>query len=146
VRIVTPYYIPDEPLQRALVLSARRGIATDLVMPARSNHRIADVARRPFLRELAAAGARLYAYPRGMLHAKAMVVDDSFAYVGSANMDMRSLLLNYENAVFVYDAAHVARLDAFIEALASECDRDGFRTKRRAWPLEPLARLVAPEL
>ena len=146
VRVVTPYYIPDDPLQRALVLSARRGIETDLVMPARSNHRIADVARRPFLRELAASGARLFAYPDGMVHAKAMVVDDTFAYVGSPNLDVRSLLLNYENAIFAYGVDDVAKIDAFIETLARECVRDGFLLKRRAWPMEPLARLLAPEL
>jgi cardiolipin synthase len=146
VRIVSPYYIPDEPLQRALVLAGRSGIDTTLVMPTRSNHAIADVARRPFLRELAGAGVRLFGYPHGMVHAKALVVDDCFAYVGSPNMDVRSLLLNYENAIFAYDEHSVAEIDSFIEGLLAESLQDGLHTKRRAWPIEPLARLVAPEL
>ncbi len=146
VRIVTPYYIPDEPLQRALVLAGRSGIDTALVMPTRSNHTIADVARRPFLRELASAGVHLHGFAHGMVHAKAMVVDDCFAFVGSPNMDARSLLLNYENAIFVYDQPSVAKIDGFIGALIAESEEGTLRTKRRAWPIEPLARLLAPEL
>jgi len=146
VRIVTPYSIPDEPLQKALVLATRSGIETSLIMPTRSNHPLTDVARRPFLRELDAAGAHLFGYQPGMVHAKAMVVDDTFAYVGSPNMDVRSLLLNYEDAIFVYDAPSVAKVDAFIAALLSESTLGALETKRRAWPIEPLARLLAPEL
>jgi len=98
------------------------------------------------LRELDAAGAHLFGYQPGMVHAKAMVVDDTFAYVGSPNMDVRSLLLNYEDAIFVYDAPSVAKVDAFIAALLSESTLGALETKRRAWPIEPLARLLAPEL
>jgi cardiolipin synthase len=75
VSVVTPYYVPDDGLQRALILAARRGVCTELIMPARSNHPMTDFARRGLLRGLAAAGVRLRFYPRGMLHAKAMVVD-----------------------------------------------------------------------
>lgn len=146
VRVVTPYYIPDEPLQRALVLAGRSGIDTTLVMPTRSNHTIADVARRPFLRELETAGVHLFGYSKGMVHAKAMVVDDTFAYVGSPNMDARSLLLNFEDAIFAYDAASVGQVDAFIASLVAESEKGALETKRRVWPIEPLARLLAPEL
>jgi cardiolipin synthase len=90
VAIVTPYYVPDDALQHALVLSARRGVKTELLIPALSNHRVADLARREFLRELSANGALVHYYARGMVHAKAMVIDDAFAYVGSPNFDMRS--------------------------------------------------------
>jgi cardiolipin synthase A/B len=57
VAIVTPYYVPDELLQRALLLSARRGVQTELLVPAHSNHRIADIARRKLLRELREASS-----------------------------------------------------------------------------------------
>jgi cardiolipin synthase len=61
-------------LQHALVLAVRRGVKTELLVPSRSNHRIADLARRKLLREQSANGAVVHYYPRGMVHAKAMVI------------------------------------------------------------------------
>jgi cardiolipin synthase len=146
VMIVTPYYVPDEPLQRTLELCARRGVTTELVMPQRSNHALADFARRSALRDLRAAGVALYGYPNGMVHAKAMVVDDAFAYVGSPNLDMRSLFIDYENALFMYDAKHVAAIADVIASLKSGCERDSLKTHQAFWALEQIARLLAPEL
>jgi cardiolipin synthase len=143
--LVTPYYVPDDTLQHALVLAARRGVQTEVVVPARSNHRIADMARRAMLRELGAAGVRLHYYPKGMVHAKAMVVDDSFAYVGSPNFDMRSLFLNYENALFLHSPAPIGQVRAFIDGLIAESSSDRPR-EREHWVLEQIARLLAPEL
>jgi cardiolipin synthase len=144
--IVTPYYVPDEPLQRTLELCARRGVTTELIMPQRSNHALADFARRSALRDLGAAGVSLCAYPKGMVHAKAMVVDDAFAYVGSPNLDMRSLFIDYENALFVYDAEHVAAIADVLTALKGDCVPGAFKTHQAFWALEQIARLLAPEL
>jgi cardiolipin synthase len=146
VAIVTPYYVPDDVVQRALVLTARRGVRTQLVMPARSNHALADFARRSLLRELASAGVELHFYPRGMVHAKAMVVDDAFAYIGSPNMDMRSFFLNYEDALCIYSAPHVAMVRAWVDGLLAECTTEPPTTKRAYWLFEQVARMVAPEL
>ena len=93
--IATPYFVPDEALQQALVLAARRGVDVRLLLPLRSNHRLADWARARYLRELIAAGARVKAVPHAMLHAKALLADD-LALAGSANTDLRSLFLNFE--------------------------------------------------
>ena len=98
----------------ALTLAARRGVQVDLVLPRRSNHRLADVARHRPLRDLAAAGARLWFTPF-MLHAKAVVVDEQLALAGSANLDLRSLFLNYELMVAFYEPADVRRFAAWIE-------------------------------
>ena len=145
VAIVTPYYIPDEALQHALVLSARRGVKTELLIPAWSNHRIADVARRELVRELSANGVVIHYYAKGMVHAKAMVIDDHFAYVGSPNFDMRSLFLNYEDALCVYSPEAIAEVRGFIDGLISECAPEPpVFPKRRV--LEQVALLVAPEL
>ncbi|MGH7283639.1 MAG: phospholipase D-like domain-containing protein [Polyangiaceae bacterium] len=145
IAIVTPYYVPDDALQHALVLAARRGIRTEVLVPAVSNHRIADVARRHLLRELAANGVRLHFYTKGMVHAKAMVIDDAFAYVGSPNFDMRSLFLNYEDALCVYSSDAIALVRAFVDTLISECG-----SERPVFPehriLEQIALLMAPEL
>ncbi len=111
---VTPYFVPDPTLLLSLALAARRGIAVDLVMPAKSNHLLADMARHRSLRDLTAAGARVWFLPR-MIHAKAVVIDDDMALVGSANLDQRSLLLNYELMVAFYDAGDIRRFARWID-------------------------------
>jgi cardiolipin synthase len=113
---VTPYFVPDAVLLMALVLAARRGIEVDVVVPRRSNHRLADLARPAALRELADAGARIWLAPQ-MVHAKLVVVDDSVAFCGSLNLDERSLFLNYEMMVAFYDAQAVASFAQWAQAL-----------------------------
>ena len=93
--LATPYFVPDAALLMALCLAARRGVEVNLLLPARSNHRMSDLARRRALRALAGAGGRVWFVPH-MLHAKLVVVDDVVAFIGSANLDSRSLFLNYE--------------------------------------------------
>ena len=87
--IVTPYFVPDEMLARALTLAARRGVDVRLIVPQRSNHITADLARAGYLRDLHTAGGRVMLYTPVMLHAKAIVFDEQLAVIGSANMDMR---------------------------------------------------------
>ncbi len=111
---VTPYFIPDATLLLALTLAARRGVRVDLVMPRRSNHRLADFARHRPLRELVAAGANVAFVPY-MVHAKAVVIDDQLALAGSANLDARSLFLNYELMVAFYEPADVRRFADWID-------------------------------
>jgi cardiolipin synthase len=146
VAIVTPYYVPDDVVQHALVLAARRGVRVELLVPSRSNHSMADFARRSLLRELTAAGAVLQFYPHGMVHAKAMVVDDAFAYLGSPNMDMRSFFLNYEDALCMYSPPEIAQVRAWIDALLAECTTLGPHSPRTYWLFEQIARILAPEL
>jgi cardiolipin synthase len=119
VLAVTPYFLPDESLESALRLAARRGVSVSLFLPAVSNHRLADFARSRSLRALAAAGVEIVLMPF-MLHAKAVVVDDALALTGSVNLDLRSLLLNHESAVVFYDQEQIAWLAAWIEALRAE--------------------------
>lgn len=111
---VSPYFVPDPTLLMSLTLAARRGVAVDLLMPRKSNHRLADLARHRALRELTAAGARVWVLPH-MIHAKAVVIDDELALAGSANLDERSLFLNYELMVSFYEATDVERFAQWIE-------------------------------
>ena len=113
---VTPYFVPDSALESALRLAARRGVAIDVCLPRRSNHRLADFARMRALRALAAVGVRFHLVPR-MTHAKAVVVDDALAIAGSVNLDSRSLLLNYESAFLFYGATEIAWFAAWVDAL-----------------------------
>jgi cardiolipin synthase len=146
ITLVTPYYVPDDIVQHALVLAARRGVKTQLLVPTKSNHALADFARRGLLRELTAAGVHVRFYARGMVHAKAMVVDDTFAYVGSPNIDMRSFFLNYEDAVCLYSAPDIAQVRVWADALLGECVDRGPHSRRAYWMFEQVARMIAPEL
>ena len=104
--LVTPYFVPDDALLAGLCMAARRGVAVDLLIPARSNHRMSDVARRRSLRALDMAGGRIWLAPQ-MLHAKLAIFDDVLALSGSANFDSRSLFLNYELMVAFHDRRDV---------------------------------------
>lgn len=108
VLLVTPYFVPDAALQLALAMAARRGVDVDLIVPAKSNHPMSDFARRRALRNIARAGCRVWLHP-GMLHAKLAVFDGALALAGSANIDSRSLFLNYELMVAFNESLHVGR-------------------------------------
>jgi cardiolipin synthase A/B len=114
IAAVTPYFVPSDALLVALLLAARRGVVVNLILPARSNHRMADFARHRALRALAAAGGRVWLTPY-MLHAKAVVIDDILALSGSANFDSRSLFLNYELMVAFYAGSDIRRFAGVIE-------------------------------
>lgn len=119
---VTPYFVPGDALLMALSLAARRGVDVDLILPRRSNHHMADFVRHRALRELASAGGRVWLVPY-MLHAKAVVIDDDLAMSGSANLDSRSLFLNYELMVAFYAVADIRRFASFIEKHRETADR-----------------------
>jgi cardiolipin synthase len=121
VWIVSPYYVPDELLHEMLCLAARRGVDVRLIMPARSNHRLADLARQGYLLELQQAGGKVILYEMGMLHAKIMLVDEMSSITGSANMDVRSLLLNYEVAVACESQALSKAIEDWINGLMEDC-------------------------
>lgn len=116
---VTPYFVPDDALLVAWRMACRRGVRITLLVPQRSNHRLADWARGRALRDLADAGAEIRLLPR-MLHAKAVVIDDTIALCGSANLDSRSLFLNFELMVAFYGAPEIAWLTQWIAARAAE--------------------------
>ncbi|MGA7596021.1 MAG: phospholipase D-like domain-containing protein [Gallionella sp.] len=111
---VTPYFVPNSTLLMSLTLAARRGVAVDLLLPGKSNHRLADLARHRALRELTSAGGRVWLMPN-MIHAKAVVIDDGLALAGSANLDERSLFLNYELMLSFYEPSDVERFAAWME-------------------------------
>jgi cardiolipin synthase len=143
--VVTPYFVPDDMLARALELAARRGVDVCIIVPRRSNHLSADLARIGFLRQIHHGGARILFYEPGMLHAKAVIIDD-VGIIGSANMDMRSLFLNYEVALFLYGLAQVEEAASWTRTLMTQT-RAGLPS--RHWPAElaeNVVRLLSPLL
>jgi cardiolipin synthase A/B len=148
--IVTPYFIPDEVLLRSLIVKARAGKDITLITPRSSNHPIADFARRHYIRELQKAGANVLLYTHGMLHSKAMMVDDHIALLGSPNFDLRSLFVNFEIGVLVHSRPDVAAMKAWAQELATRCHVPKIERPRRGRMLgnvaEDLSRLLAPLL
>ena len=108
--ISTPYYVPDEPMQAALCASARRGVATTIIFPARNDSWVVGAASRSYYDDLLAAGVRIFEYEGGLLHTKSLTVDGEITLIGSANMDRRSFELNYENNILLYDPALTAEM------------------------------------
>lgn len=149
VWIVTPYFIPDEVLQRSLMVQARAGIDIRLVVPARSNHLITDLARRFHLRELQAAGVKVLFYGPGMNHAKLILVDEAVGLWGSANLDMRSLFVNFEVGALTYSAADTRQLTRWMEEVFAQTKpMPAPDQQSRLLPTigEEIARLLAPML
>lgn len=145
--MVTPYFSPGEELFRALLIQARIGRDVRLIMPETSNHPVTDLVRAPYLRELAAAGAKILLRPGRMIHAKSLVFDDHTAVIGSTNFDLRSLYLNFEVALFAYSRDRVREIAAWTEELARDAHELESAEPRGAQRLaEQLAVLVSPLL
>ncbi len=144
--VVTPYFVPDEMLLEALCIAVRRNVDVSIIMPKKSNHRLADMVREGYLARLQESGAGVWLYQPRMLHAKAILVDDTLAMVGSANMDMRSLLLNYEIALCMYDSDTIGELESWMLDLRKECLARQLQTKRSSGLIESVGRLFAPLL
>ena len=148
IRIVTPYFLPDERLITSLALAAMRGVAVDIVIPARSNHILVDWATRANIGPLLAAGARAWLNDPPFDHSKIMVVDSTWCLIGSANFDMRSLRLNFELTLELYDQPLAAKLGPLIDARQNRPLTEADLTAR---PLpirlrDALARLAMPYL
>jgi cardiolipin synthase A/B len=127
IRVTTPYFVPDASLITGLTVAATRGIAVEIVLPAKSNLPYVHWATQAMLWQVLKRGVRVFFAPPPFDHSKLMTVDDAWSFVGSANWDARSLRLNFEFNVECYDPVLTATLNRI------------FERKRDA------ARLVTPE-
>jgi cardiolipin synthase len=141
--IATPYFVPDEALARAMVLAVRRGVDVHIMVPARSNHLTADLAGASYLRFILENGGRISCYQPGMMHGKVVLVDDTMGVLGSANLDMRSLFLDYEIALFFSDRAQIQALATWFESLLPQCGPLAPARRGRVL-VESVARLFGP--
>jgi cardiolipin synthase A/B len=118
VRIMTPYFVPTPEISSALQAAAMRGVEVSIVLPERSDHPWLDAASRRSIVHLLERRVEAHLRPGPFAHSKMFLVDDYYALVGSANLDARSLRLNFELMVEVYDPAFVAQLqDHFAQTL-----------------------------
>lgn len=151
ITIVTPYFIPDRVLFSLLVTAAHAGRRVRLIIPRRSDHRLVDFARRWYLRTLRDAGAEILFYKPDVLHAKLVIVDDEQLVAGSANLDMRSLFLNYEIGAVILDPEALREALDYVAGLEAESgaySEDLYR-RSRTWTgraVETLSKVLAPLL
>ena len=146
VWLVTPYFIPDTSLMHALRIAVRRGVDVRIITPKKSNHFMADLARASYLHQLHDEGVKVHQFEAGMLHAKAILIDSDLTMLGSANMDMRSLFLNFEVTL-------CSRSETLADAVA-EIMHGLMRFSTDDWPrrrvvtelFEGVGRLLAPLL
>ena len=142
--------MPPADILRALRSAALRGVDVRLVVPEENNHRYAGYASRALYEELLLAGARIYERLPPFMHAKALVIDGEFSLIGTANLDERSLNLNYETTVAVYSAefADIMKriihedLDSSEEVILSDWQNRPLHCRL----LENLAALMSPVL
>ncbi len=150
VWIQTPYYLPSETLNSALQTAALAGIDVRLMLPARSDSRVVDLASHSYLDDMMQAGVKIAFYTPGFLHSKLLIIDDDLTVIGSANMDFRSFEHNFEVSAFVYDRDFCARMTAIYEQDLAACRRvapgEWFRRPRpRRWA-ESFMRIFSPLL
>lgn len=148
--ITTPYFVPDDSLLLALRSAAERGVAVTLVVPAQNDSVLVRYASAATYADLLNAGALIASFNGGLLHTKSITIDQHTSVFGSVNVDMRSLWLNFEISLLVYDAAFCAKLQTlqlcYIEQ-SSWIDRDEWQRRPRSQIfLEDFLRLLGPLL
>ncbi|MDW7994437.1 MAG: cardiolipin synthase [Gemmatales bacterium] len=148
--IATPYFVPDQGLLDALRLAARLGVEIRVLLPRIADHWLTHYASRSFVDDLLEEGIQFYEYRPGMMHSKMMLVDDAWGYVGSVNLDYRSLRLNFEINCVIHSPAELAELRRGFELDFAESEAiDMTKFRQRSWPTrlaENLSRLFAPLL
>jgi cardiolipin synthase A/B len=148
IRLMTPYFLADDRLMTALALAAMRGIAVEIVTPEVNDHRLVDWALRANVGPVLKDGARVWLCPPPFRHSKMMVVDSAWSLIGSSNWDVRSLRLNFELCMEVYDRSLAAALERQIEdakgreLLQAELDARSLPVRLR----DASARLLLPYL
>jgi len=116
VRIVTPYFLPDDAIINALNIAAMRGVSVDILLPSRNNLRLVQWASTALLWQLLERGCRIWLSPPPFDHSKLLVVDHAWTLLGSSNWDPRSLRLNFEFDLECYDPALSLMMEASIDA------------------------------
>ena len=148
VWIETPYLIPDEPLESALRVAELRGVDVQVIVPLEGDSKLVTMASHTYCDSLHKAGIKVFQYGPPMLHAKTMVVDDTAAVVGTANLDNRSFRLNFEVAAAFYDEGVIRHLAKRFEEdrAVSTPFKHRKRGPRTTQMLESIARLTSPVL
>ena len=147
--IASPYLVPHTDLLTALQLAAKRGVDVRILIPEASDHRLPWLAARDYLSDLYPVGIEVFAYKAGFMHQKVFLIDRDVVSIGTLNLDIRSVLLNFEASVVIEDEGFAAEAEAMLEAdfaRAVALDTDPARMPLWLKGAAPVARLFAPVL
>ena len=148
--ITTPYFVPDEGLVQALMAAAHRGVKVKLIVPRLNDSTLVAWSSRSFYSTLLGAGVEIAEFKGGLLHTKSLLIDERIAIFGSVNFDQRSLRLNFEISLIVYDQTFCAQLKELTTSYLKRSqiiNRIGWERRPR-WRrlLENTAHLASPLL
>lgn len=150
IQLCTPYYVPSDQLETALMIAAASGIEVELMIPAKGDSWIVQHASRSFLKPLLERGVKVYLYTKGFLHAKTVNIDGKIAYIGTVNLDTRSFYINYEIAAVIADQKLCMDLGNQFERDKQYCELITLQTweQRSRWHrgVDSVCRLMAPLL
>jgi cardiolipin synthase len=147
--IASPYFVPDPALRTAIGHAALRGVDVRIILPQKPDHLLPWLSSYTFYPLMREAGVKIWRYQRGFMHQKVLLADNDLAIVGSANLDYRSFMLNFELSVVVHDAAFAKCVEKMLEKDLARSEAENlqkfekgtylFRLKCR------LAALMSPE-
>lgn len=150
ILITTPYFIPGDSMLDSLCMAAMSGVKVKLLVPGVSDSKIVDAASKSYYSKLLMAGAEVYLYKKGFVHAKTIVADKRLSIIGTANMDIRSFELNFEvNAVVYNDKIGTEMADIFYDDVkyAEKIDKEQWLNRKWTQQIgEKFARLLSPVL
>jgi cardiolipin synthase len=150
VRIMTPYFLPDDAIFQALDVAALRGVRVDIVLPEENNLALVGWASDAMLWQVLSRGCNVWMSPPPFEHTKLLVIDSAWAMFGSGNWDERSMRLNFEFNVETYDRGLAGSLDERIAAvIARSRPRTLAEMDARSLPIrlrDGIARLFSPYL
>jgi cardiolipin synthase A/B len=134
--IMTPYFVPDPGILDAVRLAARRGLDVRILTPQKPDHWLTYFASSYYFADLLKEGVRVYHYMKGMMHAKVVMIDHAWGYVGTANFDNRSLHLNFEVNCLMHSRDVIAELE---QAYLKD-QLDSIRLESKAYSTRPFMR------
>jgi cardiolipin synthase A/B len=141
----TPYFVPDEFVIKALIEAAKRGVDVRLLVPFESDHALVNALANRYYFRLIESGIKVFAYLPRMIHAKTIIIDSRTAMIGSANLDYRSLFINYELVCFFHSKSLALSMT---KAFLNDCQQSMIVTRKtkfkitKWWLLRPLAALL----
>ncbi|MBU5465701.1 cardiolipin synthase [Virgibacillus sp. MSJ-26] len=150
IYLQTPYFIPDDTLLDTLKIAALSGVDVRIMIPDKPDHMFVYWATLSNMGELLRAGAKVYIYENGFIHAKTLIADDAIASVGTANFDSRSFSLNFEVNAFIYDEQKTQELRTTFEKdiqVSKELTLEDYQKRSLIIKIkESISRLLSPIL
>jgi cardiolipin synthase len=148
--MTTPYFVPDDSILTALRSAALRGVRVTLIVPARNDSVLVRYASAATYDDLLNAGVKIALFNGGLLHTKSLAIDGSISIFGSVNLDVRSLWLNFEISLLVFDPVFTSQLRALQDSYLLDSDwvdLDSWRCRSaRNRFIENSCRLLSPLL